>query len=218
MPKNVELLLTESVEALGIVGDVVKVRTGYARNFLLPRGFATEPSEDKVKELAGKRAEAERQLAELRKSREALVQKLDGYLLELIRSCNDMGILYGGITQGELATALGERGFAVKPRDVRLSHAVKRVGQYEVHVKFASDLEATVKLDVKPDRKLDLRDDDEPAEDAAAAGETPPEAAADAEAGEKKKSKKSKDEAPAAKEPKAEKPAKGEKSEKGKKA
>ena len=52
MPRNVELLLTETVETLGIVGDVVKVRTGYARNYLLPLGLATEPSEDRIKALA----------------------------------------------------------------------------------------------------------------------------------------------------------------------
>lgn len=226
MPKNVELLLTESVEALGIVGDVVKVRTGYARNFLLPRGFATEPSEAKIKELAAKRAEAERHLAELRKVREDLVKKLDGYELHLTRSCNDQGILYGAVTQQEIAKALGDAGFGVRARDVRLGQTIKRVDTYEVHIKFEADLEAVIKLWVMPDRKLDLKE--EPAEteapseggEAAPAGDAPadgkPEAKADkphadkrdhADKAEKKKAKKPREEGDAApaKEPKADK-------------
>ena len=97
MPKNIKLLLTENVENLGIVGDVVGVRLGYARNYLLPRDLATAPSEEKIKELAGKRAEAQRLLAEQRKQREGMNTKLAGLEIDLIRSCNDQGILYGAI-------------------------------------------------------------------------------------------------------------------------
>ena len=79
MPKTYELLLVDNVDSLGIVGDVVKVRSGYARNFLLPRGLAETPSEEKIKELASRRAEAVKQLAELRAAREAMVDKLEGY-------------------------------------------------------------------------------------------------------------------------------------------
>jgi large subunit ribosomal protein L9 len=66
MARTLELLLTENVEGTGIVGDVVKVRKGYARNYLMPRNFATTPSPEKVKDLATKREEAQRQLAALR--------------------------------------------------------------------------------------------------------------------------------------------------------
>src|SRR3954471_18589492 len=99
MAKSLKLLLTENVEALGIVGDVVRVRTGYARNYLLPRNLATTPSEEKIKELSSKRADAERQVQLHRKHREELVEKLKGVEVTLVRSCNDMGILYGAITQ-----------------------------------------------------------------------------------------------------------------------
>ncbi|MGE3107827.1 MAG: 50S ribosomal protein L9 [Phycisphaerales bacterium] len=155
MAKTLELLLTENVDNLGIVGDVVKVRTGYARNFLLPRSLATTPSEEMIKSLAAKRADAERQLAELRKAREGMIEKLQGFELQLIRSCNDLGILYGAVTQQDIAKALSEKGFGIRARDVRLPHAIKRVDTYEVHIKFESDLEAIVKLWVMPDRKLE---------------------------------------------------------------
>lgn len=170
MARSLKLMLTESVDGLGIVGDVVSVRLGYARNFLLPRSMATIPSDEAIAAVASKRAEAQRQLAELRKQRESIVGKLDGFELSLERSCNDLGILYAAVTQQEIATALVSGGFAVKPRDVRLSQVIKRVDNYDIHIKFESDLEAVIKLHVLSDRKLDLdrgRNEPEAAEPAA---------------------------------------------------
>lgn len=162
MAKNVKLLLTESVEALGIVGDVVNVRIGYARNFLLPRNMATTPSDEAIKAVAAKRAEAERALAQLRKDREALIQKMNGIEISIQRSCNDMGHLYASVTQQEIAGALAAAGYpGVKPRDVRLNQNIKRIDAYDIHIKFEADLEATVKLWVLADRKLDLDKTDE---------------------------------------------------------
>lgn len=162
MARNVELLLTESVENLGIVGDVVKVRLGYARNFLLPRQLATEPSEELIKSLQAKRIEAERQLAEQRNQRAATIEKLAGYELHIERSCNDQGILYAGVTQQEIASALNAAGFAnVRPRDVRLNEAIKRVDTYTVHIKFETDLATDIKLWVLADRKLDTEEREE---------------------------------------------------------
>lgn len=206
MSKSLKLLLTENVEALGIVGDVVNVRTGYARNFLLPRNLATQPSEEKIKALASKRAEAERMLAELRRQRQELSGKLQGVEVTLIRSCNDQGVLYGSITQGDIATALNGMGYGVKPRDVRISQVMKRVDKYEVHVKLDSDLDATVKLTVQADRKLELerqeaesnkekKEGDAPAEGAAPAADAPAAESKSAAPAEKKpKEKKSKPE------------------------
>ena len=152
MAKSVKLLLLENVEALGIVGDVVNVRLGYARNFLLPRNLATQPSEEKIKALASKRAEAEKQLAELRRQRTELAGKLQGVEITLIRSCNDQGVLYGSISQQDIATALNALGHGVKPRDVRISQVMKRVDKYDVHVKLDSDLDSVIKLTVQADQ------------------------------------------------------------------
>lgn len=219
MPRNVKLLLTDNVESLGIVGDVVNVRTGYARNFLMPRNLATQPSEEKIKALATKRVEAEKMLAELRKQREATSGKLQGVEITLVRSCNDQGHLYASITQQDVASALVELGHAVKPRDVRISQVMKRIDNYDVHIKLDSDLDATIKVHVQPDRKLDLERHEEPApaegpekgaersgeKGAPPAGAQPEAAAAAPEARAEKKDKK----------PKGEKPEKAAKGDKG---
>jgi len=161
MAKTVKLLLTENVDSLGIVGDVVNVRVGYARNYLLPREMATEPSEEMISQLAAKRAKAEKEMAELRSVREGMVTKMEGLELTLTRSCNDQGVLYGSVTQQDIAAALGEVGYTVKAREVRLPHAIKRIDTYDVLVRFDMDLETSVKIWVVPDRELDLDEERE---------------------------------------------------------
>ncbi len=180
MPKVYQLLLTESVEALGIVGDVVTVRSGFARNFLLPRNLATTPSPEKIAALAVKRADAEQHVAEVRKHREEMVEKLEGFAVTLERTTNDQGLLYGSITQQDLSTALKVSGFTVQPRHVRITQTIKRIGDYDIVIKPEADLEATVKLHVKSDRVLDLHTHDRveahaaPAAEHAAEGEEKP--------------------------------------------
>lgn len=161
MARNVKLLLTENVDPLGIVGDIVNVRVGYARNYLLPFGYATEPSDELVVQLADKRAQAEKDLAERRKQREEMIRKLDGQELTLVRACNDQGQLYGSVTQQDISTALKEVGFAVTPREVRLPTTIKRVDTFDILIKVDSDLEAGIKLWVVADHTLDLEDENE---------------------------------------------------------
>lgn len=154
--KTIRLLLTENVDNLGIVGDVVNVRLGYARNYLLPRELATEPSQELLAQLAEKRKQAEQDLAELRARRKELIKKIDGLELTLTRSCNDQGHLYGSVSQQDIAASLTELGYPVQPREVRLAHTIKRVDTYDVLIKFDSDLEATVKIWVVADRRIEV--------------------------------------------------------------
>jgi large subunit ribosomal protein L9 len=158
MGQNIQLLLTENVEHLGIVGDVVNVRAGYARNYLIPHGYATEPSEEKIQALAERRAQAEAEMRALRASREEMVEKLADLELTVERSCNDQGHLYGSVTQNDIAEALQAEGFAVRQRDVRIAQPIKRIDTYEIPIVFETDLKATLKLWVVADRLLDLDD------------------------------------------------------------
>lgn len=152
--KTVDLLLLENVEALGIVGDVVSVKIGYARNYLLPRNLATAPSQQLIEQLAEKRAEAERERAALRERREQDVEKLQGFEITLERACNDQGQLYGSVTQQDIADILNEQGFEIRDRDVRLPHTIKRIDSYDIPIKPEQDLEATIKVWVVSDREL----------------------------------------------------------------
>lgn len=161
MARSVKLLLTENVDNLGIVGDIVNVRLGYARNYLLPFNYATSPSDELIASLAEKRATAEKQVAARRSQREEMIGKLNGQQLTLTRACNDQGQLYGSVTQQDIASALKEVGFAVSPREVRLPTTIKRVDSFDIHIKVESDLEADIKLWVVADRELDVDESEE---------------------------------------------------------
>lgn len=161
MARDINLLLLENVDNLGIVGDVVKVKAGYARNYLLPRELATTPDDELIKQLSAKRAQAEKDVAAHRAEREEMAGKLDGQEITMVRACNDQGVLYGAVTQQDIANALQTLGFDVKPREVRLPFAMKRLDNYDVLLKFATDLESHIRVFVEPDRTMDSDDREE---------------------------------------------------------
>ena len=150
--KQIELLLLDNVANLGIIGDVVKVKAGYARNFLVPRGLATIPTKGAIERLAARRAEVEAELKALREKNEALIEKLKGYEVTMMRSANEQGILYGGVTQHEIAEMLREAGFAVEDRYVRIGDQIKRLDSYEIPVVIEKDLKTEIKLWVVSDK------------------------------------------------------------------
>jgi large subunit ribosomal protein L9 len=169
MARPVELLLLRNVENLGIVGDIVKVRPGYARNYLLPHALAEHPTDAKIEALKEARAKAIAELAAQRAQREETVQKLVGVSIKLIRSCNDQGVLYGSITQRDIADALVNAGYAVDMRSVRLAAPFRRIGSYTCTIQFEKELKADVTIEVAADRALEMLQAQKEAEEAAAA-------------------------------------------------
>lgn len=169
MARPVELLLLRNVENLGIVGDIVKVRPGYARNYLLPHALAEHPTDAKIEALKEARAKAIAELAAQRAQREDTVQKLVGVSIKLIRSCNDQGVLYGSITQRDIADALVAAGYAVDMRAVRLAAPFRRIGSYTCTIQFEKELKADVAIEVAADRALEMLQAQKEAEEAAAA-------------------------------------------------
>ena len=156
--RSIELLLLENVESLGIVGDVVKVRTGYARNYLLPMGLAEPPTEGRVAELQAERAEALARVEARRSEREELVTRMEEVELTLVRSCNDRGGLYGSVTQRDIAEGLAQVGYpSVDIRAVRLPTSIRRIGAYEVPIQFDADLRVEIAVVVEPDQPLEER-------------------------------------------------------------
>ena len=169
MARPVELLLTRNVENLGIVGDIVKVRAGFARNYLLPHALAEHPTEAKIESLKAARAKALAELAAQRQLREETIAKLGGVSIKLVRSCNDQGVLYGSITQRDIADALVTAGYAVDMRAVRLASPFRRVGSYACTIQFDRDLKADITIEVAADRTLESMEEAKKAAEAAEA-------------------------------------------------
>jgi large subunit ribosomal protein L9 len=155
-----KVLLCEDVETLGWYGDVVEVKEGYARNYLLPQRIAVEPTEKKIKEMAEERAQraAKRQLvfAQLKKAAEAV----NGAEAVIAAKVNELGHLFGSITESQIAENLRAQGFEIADKFVRLDGHIKEVGQFDVRIKFAADITAVVKVTVVPQGQIAEAADD----------------------------------------------------------
>ncbi|MEJ5258600.1 MAG: 50S ribosomal protein L9 [Anaerohalosphaeraceae bacterium] len=141
-----KVLLCEDVAKLGWLGDIVEVKDGYARNYLLPQGLAVIPTEAAIRSLAeekARRAEA-RRLA--RQEKERLSASLEGVEISLTAKANEQGHLFGSVTESDIAEALQRKGFAVTAEMVHLEAHIKEVGTRDVVIKAASDLRATVRV------------------------------------------------------------------------
>lgn len=152
---RIELLLNRTVENLGIVGDVVKVKAGFARNYLLPHRIAEHPTAEKIEALKDARAKAQAELAKMRTEREALIGRLEGVTIKLIRSCNDQGLLYGAVSQRDIADQLVADGYGVDTRAVRIASPIRRVGTYHCLIQFDRDLRSEIHIEVHPDRAIE---------------------------------------------------------------
>ncbi|MEO1236232.1 MAG: 50S ribosomal protein L9 [Planctomycetota bacterium] len=159
--KTIELLLLETVDNLGIVGDVVKVRPGFARNYLLPHGIAEAPTPEKIEALAARRKEEAARLELQAKEQRAMVEKLEGFELTLERSANENGVLFGGVSQHEIALALQAEGFAIEDRHVRIGDQIKRLDSYDIPIVINRDLKTEIKLWVVSDQPLESDEDEE---------------------------------------------------------
>ncbi|MCW1951106.1 MAG: 50S ribosomal protein L9 [Octadecabacter sp.] len=143
-----DIILLERVAKLGQMGDVVSVKQGYARNFLLPQGKALRVNAANMATFEAQKAQLEATNLETKKEADALSAKLDGETFVVIRSASDGGNLYGSVTTRDAAEAATAAGFTVDKKQVALIDPIKELGIHEVLVKLHPEVTATVKLNV----------------------------------------------------------------------
>jgi len=141
-----KLLLCKNVPTLGIVGDVVEVNEGYARNYLMPRRLATEPTQVNVRRLSEARRQAEEELARERAVLESIAQKIEGLEVTIRARANEDGALYGSVGRREIAAAIAEEGHHVAPEQIQLHQPLRRLDNVEVEIRFANDLRCAIKV------------------------------------------------------------------------
>jgi len=150
-----KLILQETVDNLGEPGDLVEVKNGYGRNYLLPQGlavFATAANERMVEELKAKRVERE-ETAKI--AAQALAVSLTGVSVNVKRKVSEGDNLYGSVTAADISEALAEEGFEVTKEQLRLEHAIKTLGVFEVPMHLPYGVEASIKLWVVKDESED---------------------------------------------------------------
>ncbi|MDB4976640.1 MAG: ribosomal protein L9p [Myxococcaceae bacterium] len=146
---HVRVVLREDVQHLGAVGELVRVRAGYARNFLLPRGKAALATAGSVRQIEDHKRVAIARAAKLKTAAEASATKLSSVSIEVTRQAGEGDKLYGSVTSKDVVEALKAKGYEVDKKDIVLPESIKDVGDYTVTVKLGSGIESKVKLVVK---------------------------------------------------------------------
>lgn len=144
-----KVILREDVENLGKGGELVEVKAGYGRNFLLPRGLAVLANPKNVRELEHQKQIAIAKAAKLKASAEAVAKRLAETPLTLRRKVGEQEKLYGSVTAMDLAEALAARGLEIDRRSIDLAEPIKTVGEFEIPVKLHSEVAGKVKVKVE---------------------------------------------------------------------
>jgi len=143
-----DVILLERVAKLGQMGEVVTVKDGYARNFLLPQKKALRANEVNIKAFEERKAQLEARNLETKKEADALAAKLDGQQFVIIRSASDAGALYGSVTTRDAADAATEAGFSLDRKQIVLSRPIKELGLHTVHVNLHPEVDVDIVLNV----------------------------------------------------------------------
>jgi large subunit ribosomal protein L9 len=143
-----EVILREDVKSLGRAGELVKVKPGYARNFLLPHGLAFEATDGNRKRIEAEGKSRNARTAQERSEAQAIATRLEGLTISLSRKAGEGDRLFGSITAQDIADALAAKGHSVDKRKIELEHPIKTVGEHTVPVQLHHDVTAQVKITV----------------------------------------------------------------------
>lgn len=141
-----KIILTKDIEKLGGAGDIVRVKDGYARNYLIPKGFALPADEKNIKELEFNRRRIQKRIDGEYGAARSLAEKLATVDITIAKKVGEEGKLFGSVTTREVADALKEKGFDIEHRQVLLDTPIKKSGVYEVEIKLFREVKGTVKL------------------------------------------------------------------------
>ena len=143
-----EVILLERISRLGQMGETVKVRDGYARNFLLPQGKALRANEANKKKFEGQRAQLEARNLERKSEATTVAEQLDGMSFIVVRSAGETGQLYGSVSTRDIADLLTAEGFTVGRNQVELNQPIKTIGLTNVAIALHPEVEVTITLNV----------------------------------------------------------------------
>jgi len=148
-----QIILMEKVVNLGGLGDVVKVKDGFARNYLIPQGKARRATEKNLKEFENRRSELEKKANEQLTGSQERAAKLEGMKIEIAQKAGADGRLFGSVTNADIAESLGKQGLTVKKAEIRMpTGTLKHVGEFPIVIQLHSDVLANIVVHVVPEQ------------------------------------------------------------------
>ena len=144
----VEVILRKDIADLGLAGEMVNVRPGYARNYLIPQGMALVATDGNRKRFEEERRQVEESAEREREAAQELAGELEGRTMSFVRRASEGGRLFGSVTAADIADELEKEGLSVDRRAIRLDDPIKDLGEHEVPVRLHMDIEPSVKVSV----------------------------------------------------------------------
>jgi len=141
-----KVILLENLDNLGHIGDVVKVAPGYARNFLIPKGFVMLANEKNTKALEHAKRQLEYKKNKMLEQAKAIAAKIEGIVLNLVHAAGEEGKLFGSVTNMELAEQLKSHGLEIDRKKITLADPIKHTGEYSASIKVHPEVTATLKV------------------------------------------------------------------------
>jgi large subunit ribosomal protein L9 len=151
---HTRILLREDIDDLGARGEIVRVRAGYARNYLLPRKLAVEATTSNVKHIERERAALLKREATERATAEGQGQQLGALVLTFNRKAGEQGLLYGSVTSMDITEALQERGYEIDRHRIHLREPIKRIGDFTVPLRLHREVTIDLKVKVAPEGEV----------------------------------------------------------------
>ncbi|HTJ80869.1 MAG TPA: 50S ribosomal protein L9 [Polyangiaceae bacterium] len=148
MAANIQVVLKDDVEKLGKSGEIVKVKPGYARNFLLPRGLAVVASRGNIVQVEHEKKVAVARAAKMKADAGAVAKTLEGVSVEIAVQVGEEGKLFGSVSTKDIAEALEKKGQKIDRKKIQLAEPIKALGEYPVAVKLGYDVTGTIKVNV----------------------------------------------------------------------
>ena len=143
-----QIILLERIEKLGQMGDLVNVKTGYARNFLIPQGKALRANKANMERFEAERAQREASNLELRKDAETEAAKMQDLAVSMVRAASEMGQLFGSVTSRDIAEAVTEAGFTITRNQVIMDRSIKTLGLTETRIRLHPEVSVTVVVNI----------------------------------------------------------------------
>ncbi len=151
---HTRILLREDVDDLGARGEIVRVRAGYARNYLLPRKLAVEATTSNVKQIEQERAALLKREAKERSTAQSQAEQMGSLVLTFKRKSGELGALYGSVTSMDVTEALQEKGYEIDRHRIHLREPIKRIGEFTVPVRLHRDVTIDLQVKVVPEGEV----------------------------------------------------------------
>ncbi len=148
-----KVVLTRDLEGRGFFGDVIEVKDGYARNYLIPRGIALPATEGNIKHVQEILRQRSRKLEREKKQAQKTAKKLQDLTVEIQKPAGEGGKLFGSVTPSDVVEKLKDKGVEIERKNIIFPHKIREVGIYPVTIRLHRDVRVEIKIDVKPESK-----------------------------------------------------------------